>query len=78
MVPLRQLDRGFYGIECPHLGVEFLIAQLTKLLVHYGCQPGIGIQTQVTMELLITGLGILAQPLQVGVATIKKILIKYG
>ncbi len=29
-VALRQLDKGFYGIGCPHLGVECLIAQLTK------------------------------------------------
>ncbi len=63
-VPLRQLDRGFYGIGCPHPGVKCLIAQITKLLVHYGCQSSLGIQMQVTMELLLTELGILAQPLQ--------------
>ncbi len=63
-IPLCQLNRGFCGIGCPHPGLECLIAQLNKLLVHYGCQSGIGIQMQVTMELLITKLGILAQPLQ--------------
>ncbi len=63
-VPLRQLDRGFYGIGCPHPGVECLVAQISKLLVHYGCQSGLGIQMQITMELLLTELGILAQPLQ--------------
>ena len=62
--PLCQLDRGFYGIGCPHPGVEYLIAQISKLLVHYGCQSGLGIQMQVTMELFLTELGILAQPLQ--------------
>jgi hypothetical protein len=41
---LRQLDRGFFGMGCPHPGVECLIAQLTKLLVHYGCRSGLGIQ----------------------------------
>jgi hypothetical protein len=61
---LRQLDRGFYGIGCPHPGVECLIGQITKLLVHYGCKSGLGIEMQVTMELLITELGILQQPLQ--------------
>ncbi len=63
-VPLCQFARGFYGIGCPHPGVECLIAQITKLLVHYRCQSSLGIQMQVTMELLLTELGILAQPLQ--------------
>jgi hypothetical protein len=61
---LHQLDRGFYGIGCPHPGVECLIGQITKLLVHYGCKSGLGIEMQVTMELLITELGISWQPRQ--------------
>jgi len=60
--PLRQLDRGFYGIGCPHPGVECLVAQISKLLVHYGCQSGLGIQMQVTI--FLTELGISAQLLQ--------------
>jgi hypothetical protein len=40
------------------------IAQITKLLVHCGCQSGIGIQMQVTMELLLTEMNISSQPLQ--------------
>ncbi len=63
-VPLRQLDQGFYGIGCPHPGVECLVAQLTKLLVHYGCRSGLGIQTSITMEVLLTELGMSPQPLQ--------------
>jgi hypothetical protein len=63
-VPLCQLDRGFYGIGCPHPGMECLTAQISKLLVHYGCQSGLGIQMQVTMELFLMELGISAQPLQ--------------
>jgi hypothetical protein len=62
--PLCQLDRGFYGIGCPHPGVKCLVAQFTMLLVHYGCQSGIGIKMQVNMELLLTELGISAQPPQ--------------
>ena len=61
---LRQLDRGFYGICCPHPGVECLIGQLNKLLIHYGCNSGLGLEMQVTMELLATELGMLSQPLQ--------------
>ena len=63
-VALHQLDKGFYGIGCPHPGVECLIGQLTKLLVHYGCKLGLGIQLQVTMELLVTKLDLFLQPLQ--------------
>jgi hypothetical protein len=61
-VPLHQLDRGFYGIGCPHPGIKCLVAQITKLLVHYRCQSGIGIKMQVSMELLLMELGISAQP----------------
>jgi hypothetical protein len=63
-VPLRQLDKGFYGIGCPHPGVECFLAQINKLLVHYGCISGLGIQMQLAMELLLTKLGISPQPLQ--------------
>jgi hypothetical protein len=40
------------------------MAQLTKLLVHYGCCLGLGIQMQATTEVLLTELGLLPQPLQ--------------
>ncbi len=63
-VPLQQLDHGIYGIGCPHSRVECLVAQITKLLVHYGCSSGLGIQMSVTMELLLTELGLLTQPLE--------------
>jgi hypothetical protein len=52
--PLHQLDRVFYGIGCPHTGIKCLVAQITKLLVHYWFQSGIGIKIQVSMELLLT------------------------
>jgi hypothetical protein len=68
---LRQLDRGFYGIGCPHPGVECFIAQATKLLIHYGCQSGSGIQLQVSLELLIVELGVSSQPFQ-------EVFSKYG
>jgi hypothetical protein len=67
-VPLRQLDKGFYGIGCPHPGVECLVAQLTKLLVHYGCRLRLGIQMRVTMEVLLTKLDMSLQPLQASYA----------
>jgi hypothetical protein len=69
---LRQLDRGFFGMGCPHPGVECLIAQLTKLLVHYGCRSGLGIQMQVSMETLLIELGLSTQPLQESFVTFGK------
>jgi hypothetical protein len=71
-VPLRQLDRGFYGIGCPHPGVECFLAQINKLLVHYSCQSGLGIQMQVSMELLIMELGVSSQPFQESYGTYGK------
>ncbi len=62
-VVLRKMDRGFYGVGYPHLGVECLMAQITKLLVHYGCCSGISLEMLVSMELLITELGMSSQPL---------------
>jgi hypothetical protein len=58
------LDRGFYGIGCPHPGVECLIGKVTKLLIHYGCKSGLGIEMQVIMGLLTMELGLSLQPLQ--------------
>jgi hypothetical protein len=61
---IRQLDRGFYGIGFPHPAVECLLAQLNKLMMHYGCQNCLGLELQTTMELLVIELGLSAQPLQ--------------
>ncbi len=72
LVALRQLDKGFYGIGCPHQGVECLIAQLTKLMVHYGCRSGVGLQLQVSMEMMIIELGLSLQPLQESFCTYVK------
>jgi hypothetical protein len=69
---LHQLDKGFFRIGCPHPGVECLVAQLTKLLVHYGCRSGLGIQMQVSMEILLTQLGLSPQPLQESFVTYEK------
>jgi hypothetical protein len=44
---LRQMDRGFYDVGCPHPGVKCLVAQITKLLIHYGCRLGIGLEMSV-------------------------------
>jgi hypothetical protein len=60
---LRQMDPGFYGVGLPHPGVECFLAQMTKLLTHYGTKSGVGIYMQISMELLVTELGVSLQPL---------------
>ena len=61
---IRQLGRGFYGAGLPHAGVEAVIAQCNKLLMHYGCQSSTGVQLQVSKEILIFELGTTFQPFQ--------------
>ena len=29
-----QIDEGFYGVGCPHLGVKNMVEELNKLLMH--------------------------------------------
>jgi hypothetical protein len=60
---LHQMDPGFYGVLLPHLGVECSVAQMKKLLTHYGNKSGIGIFMQMPMELLVTELGASLQPM---------------
>ena len=61
--PLRQLDRGFYGVGCPHPGIECLVEQADKLLMHFGCRTGVGLKFQCSWEFLVLELGISSQPL---------------
>ena len=59
-VELRTLDVGFGGIGCPHLGVECLLSQLNKLLMHYGSPSTLGVELQTSMELFVLELGLSA------------------
>ena len=61
---IRQADKGFYGAGCPHLGVESLVEQLNKLLIHYGCRTRVGLKMQLSLELPTLEMGISSQPLQ--------------
>ena len=47
-----QVDKGFYGAGCPHLGVERLVEQLNKFLMYYGCKTSVGLEVQLFLELL--------------------------
>jgi hypothetical protein len=61
---IRQLGIGFYGVGCPHPAIECFIAQLNKMLMHYGNQSCLGLQMQNTTELLVIELGMSLQPFQ--------------
>ena len=61
---MRDMNIGFYGACCPHVGVECFIAQVNKLLMHYGCASNNGLKLKVSLEYLIVELGISVQPLQ--------------
>ena len=62
---IRDMDLGFYGGGCKHVGVECLVAQANKMLMHYGCPSNDGLKLQASLEYLMIELGMSAQPLQV-------------
>ena len=61
---IRQVDKGLYGAGFPHLGVESLVEQLKKMLMHYGLKTSVGTKMQFYLELLTLEMGISSQPLQ--------------
>ena len=61
---IRQTSLGFYGAGCPHPGVECDIAQVNKLLMHFGCPSTLGLTNKVSLNFLRVELGISVQPLQ--------------
>ncbi len=69
--PLVGLPNGaatrprFFGIGCPHLAIECLALQTTKMLTHYGCETAVGCLLQPSVALLILELGMSSQPFTV-------------
>jgi len=61
---IRDTAIGFYGAGCPHVGVECLVAQINKLIMHYGCASNNGLKLKISLEYMITELGITIQPLR--------------
>ena len=59
---LRFLDAGFYGVGFPHWGAEAIVESVNKVLTHYGTQSLLGVQYQMSLELLTIELGISTQP----------------
>ena len=58
---IRDTSIGFYGAGCPHVGVECLIAQLNKLLMHYGCKSNTGLKLKLSLECIMVELGLSGQ-----------------
>ena len=59
---MRDTNIGFYGGGCQHVGIECLIAQAKKLLMHYGCDSNDGLEMRTSLEYMILELGISSQP----------------
>ena len=49
---------------CPHLGIECAIAQVNKLLMHYGCPSNLGLKYRASLEFMSIEMGVSDQPLQ--------------
>ena len=47
-----------YGAGCPHVGIEYIVAQINKLLTHYGCKSNIRIELEILVEYIIYKMGI--------------------
>ncbi|HSN22990.1 MAG TPA: hypothetical protein VLS45_02270, partial [Methylomicrobium sp.] len=60
--PARQLGKGFFGIGCPHPGIECFIQQISKLLMHYGCSSSNGSKLRISFRYLVVELGRTVQP----------------
>jgi len=54
---IRQQDIGFYGAGCPHPGVETLVAQINKLLMHFGWKSCLGMKLQFAVKMMVLKLG---------------------
>ena len=59
---VRQVHRGFYGLGCPHPGIRCLQSQISKLLMHYGCQSSLGKKMAISVRALVLELGLSFQP----------------
>ena len=60
---LRYLDTGFFGVGLPHWGIEGIVEMVNKVLVHFGSQSLLGVQLQMSAEILAIEVGMSASPL---------------
>ncbi len=62
---IRDTEIGFYEGGCKNVGIECLVTQANKLLMHYGRPSNDGLKLEVLLEYLLVELGLINQPLQV-------------
>lgn len=62
--PFPQLGKEFFGAGCLHPGIECLIEQIRKLLMHYGCPLSNGMKLKISLRYLVIELGLTNQPFQ--------------
>ena len=61
---VHQKNCGFYGVGCPHVGVECFVEQTNKVLMYYGSPSNLGLKMKISLDYMIPEMGILLQPLQ--------------
>ncbi len=61
---IRQLIKGLHGVGCPDPGVDCLIGQVGKLLMHFGCPSNLGEKLKISYLQLVMELGLSEQPFQ--------------
>ena len=62
---IRQTDKAFFGVGCPHPSVDCLTRQLSLVLIHFGSNTAVGKILRISMEIMIIELGMGTQPFQV-------------
>jgi hypothetical protein len=73
---IRRLGKGFFGVGCPHPGIECLIAQVAKLLMHYGCPSSNGQKLRISFRYLVVELGRSIHPFQLSYESYKDFLTR--
>ena len=61
---LQYLDTGFYEVGFPHWGIESTVELINRMMVHYGTRSIVGVQYQMSLELLTIELGLSPQLFQ--------------
>ena len=62
---IRQTDKAFFGVGCPHPSVDCLTRQVSLVLMHYGSNTAVGKMLRISTEIMIVELRMGTQPFQV-------------
>ncbi len=56
---IRDTSINFCRDGCPHIRIEYIIAQLNRLLLHYDCDNNTGLKLAISLKYMLTELGVL-------------------